>query len=203
MMSQLTEVQIMKRSILAVAVAALCAMPSTSSAQGLGILVGPSYGTVPNSSSASLHANSGFAFGLSAQSGGTLGFGINALYAQRGFTSTDPLAAPGTSQKLSYIDVPVYLRVAIHTPVVVPFALAGPQVSFELNCASNGGPCPSGRQQQTFDGIGAIGVRFPMLAGLSIQGRYIYSLQSLKYGVVGNQSNYNQRSFMLLAGIGF
>jgi len=190
----------MKRSILAVAAAALCAMPSTSSAQGLGILVGPSYGTVPNSSSASLHANSGFAFGLSAQSGGSLGFGINALYAQRGFTSTDPLVS---SQKLSYIDVPVYLRFAIHTPVVVPFALAGPQVSFELNCDANGANCPSGRPKQTFDGIGAIGVRFPMLAGLSIQGRYIYSLTNLNYGVVGNQNSYNQRSFMLLAGIGF
>jgi hypothetical protein len=201
MMSQLTEVQIMKRTLIAVAAAALCAMPSTSSAQGLGILVGPSYGTVPNSSSGSLHANSGFAFGLSAQSGGTLGFGINALYAQRGFTSTDPLVA--SSQKLSYIDVPVYLRVAIHTAVVVPFALAGPQVSFELNCDASGANCPSGRPKQTFDGIGAIGVRFPMLAGLSIQGRYIYSLTNLNYGVVGNQNSYNQRSFMLLAGIGF
>jgi hypothetical protein len=124
---------------------------------------------------------------------------VNALYAQRGFHSN----LFGNAQTLSYIDVPVYLRVAIPNPTITPFALIGPQVSFEMNCNANGTDCPSGRDKTTFDGIAAIGLKFPMLGGLSIQGRYLYALQNLDYGTVSNQSNYHQRSFMLLLGIGF
>ena len=197
----------MKRSFIALAVAALCAVPMAAQAQqvtegGLGILGGWSYGQVPSGNTSghgSLSGNSGFALGVGAESGGTVGFGINALYAQRGFRSN----LIGNSQQLSYIDLPVYLRVAIQNPVVEPFALIGPQVSFELNCDANGTDCPSGRNKTTFDGIVGFGLRFPMAAGLSVQGRYIYALQNLDYGTVNNQSNYRQRSFMLLLGIGF
>ena len=192
----------MKRSLITLAVAALCSVPIAAQAQGLGVLGGWSYGSVPSGSTSgqgSLSANSGFAFGLGAETGGPIGFGVNALYAQRGFTSS----LPGYSQKLSYIDVPMYLRVAIPNPVMTPFALIGPQASFELNCNASGTDCPSGRNKTTFDGIAALGLKFPMLSGLSVQGRYIYSLSNLDYGTVNNQSNYHQRSFMLLLGVGF
>ncbi|MGH7654251.1 MAG: outer membrane beta-barrel protein [Gemmatimonadaceae bacterium] len=193
----------MKRTLIALAAVALCVVPMAAQAQGgLGILGGWSYGQVPNSNTSghgSLSGNSGFALGIGAESGGPLGFGINALYAQRGFRSN----MIGNSQELSYIDVPVYFRVAIQNPVVTPFALIGPQVAFELHCNANGTDCPSGRDKTTFDGIAAIGVKFPMLSGLSIQGRYLYALKDLNYGTVSNQSNYRQRSFMLLLGIGF
>jgi hypothetical protein len=192
----------MKRSCLAIAVAALCSLPVAARAQGLGILGGLSYGSVPNSNTSgagSLDANSGFAVGVGAETGGMFGFGINALYAQRGYKST----IIGDSRKLSYVDVPLYFRFSIPNPVATPFALAGPQVALELNCDSNGGNCPSGRTKTTVDGVAAIGVKFPMLAGLSVQGRYIYGLQDLNYGTVSNQNNYRQRSFMLLLGLGF
>jgi hypothetical protein len=192
----------MKRSLIVLTAAALCVIPMAARAQGVGILGGWSYGQVPSSNTSghgSLSGNSGFALGIGAESGGPLGFGINALYAQRGFKSN----LIGNAQQLSYIDVPLYIRVAIPNPVVTPFALIGPQVSFEMNCSANGTDCPSGRDKTTFDGIAALGLKFPMLSGLSIQARYLYALQNLDYGTVSNQGNYRQRSFMLLLGIGF
>lgn len=192
----------MKRSLIALAAAALYVVPMAAQGQGLGILGGWSYGQVPSSNTTghgSLSGNSGFALGIGAEGDGPVGFGVNALYAQRGFRSN----LLGNAEQLSYIDVPVYLRVAIQNPVVTPFALIGPQVSFEMNCNANGTDCPSGRNKTTFDGIAAIGVKFPMMSGLSIQARYLYALQNLDYGTVTNQSNYRQRSFMLLLGIGF
>ncbi|MFI5233607.1 MAG: outer membrane beta-barrel protein [Gemmatimonadales bacterium] len=192
----------MKRSLIALTAAALCVVPMAAQAQGLGILGGWSYGQVPSSNTTghgSLSGNSGFALGVGVESDSPVGLGINALYAQRGFRSN----LFGNAQQLSYIDVPVYLKVAIPNPVVTPFALIGPQVSFELHCNANGTDCPSGRNKTTFDGIAALGLKFPMLSGLSIQARYLYALQNLDYGTVSNQSNYRQRSFMLLLGIGF
>lgn len=190
----------MKKRLLAVALLAVCAA-SPARAQ-FGLLGGWAYGAVPgtNATGAGAYtANNGFTLGASLETGGVLGFGINGLYAQRGFTNT----TPGFSQKLSYIDVPAYLKLQIPNPVIVPFAFAGPQVSFELNCDAGGSACPSGRDKTTFDAVAGVGVRFPMIANLSVQGRYIYALKDLNYGTVNNQSNYRQRSFALLLGIGF
>jgi hypothetical protein len=192
----------MKRSFIALAVAALCVVPMAAEAQGFGVLGGWSYGQVPSSNTTghgSLSGNSGFALGVGVESGGPVGFGVNALWAQRGFRST----LIGNSQTLNYIDVPIYLRLALPNPTITPFALIGPQVSFEMNCNANGTDCPSGRSKTTFDGVAALGLRFPSLGGLSIQARYLYALQNLDYGTVSNQSNYRQRSFMLLLGLGF
>lgn len=192
----------MKRSFITLAVAAMCSVPIAGQAQGVGILGGWSYGQVPSSNTTghgSLSGNSGFALGVGAESGGPVGFGVNVLYAQRGFRST----LIGNSEQLSYIDIPLYLKVSVPNPAVTPFALIGPQVSFEMNCDANGQDCPSGRDKTTFDGIAAIGLKFPMLSGLSIQARYLYALQNLDYGTISNQSDYRQRSFMLLLGIGF
>lgn len=192
----------MKRSLFAAALAALCVAPVAARAQGLGIIGGLTYGNVPNTNSSgagTLHSNNGFALGVSAQTGGMFGFGIDGMYAQRGFKSS----IAGNSEQLSYIDVPLYFRFAIPNPTVVPFALAGPQLSFELNCDGDGGSCPSGRPGTTYGGIFAIGVKFPQLARLSVQARYLYGLSDLNYTTVNNQSNYHDRSFMLLFGLGF
>ena len=192
----------MKRSLTAFAVAALCVVPLAAQAQGVGLLGGWSYGQVPSGSTVghgSLSGNNGFALGVGAESGGPLGFGVNVLYAQRGFRSN----LIGNAEQLSYIDIPLYLRVAVQNPVVTPFGLIGPQVSFEMNCDANGTDCPSGRDKTTFNGVVALGLKFPMVSGLSIQARYLYALQNLDYGTVSNQANYRQRSFMLLFGIGF
>jgi hypothetical protein len=191
----------MKKSVIAVALLALCAV-STARAQGFGLLGGWAYGAVPNTNATgagAYTANNGFSAGLSLETGGVFGLGINGLYSQRGFTNT----VAGFSQKLSYIDVPVYVKLQILNPIFVPFAFAGGQASFELNCDAGGTTCPSGRDKTTFDAVAGFGVRFPMIANLSVQGRYIYALKDLNYGTINNQSNYRQRSFALLLGIGF
>jgi hypothetical protein len=191
----------MKKRLLAVALLAVCAA-SPARAQ-FGLLGGWGYGAVPgtNATGAGAYtANDGFTLGVSLESGGVFGLGINGLYSQRGFSNT----SAGFGQKLSYIDVPGYVKLQIVNPVFVPFAFAGPQVSFELNCDAGGGTaCPSGRDKTTVDAVAGVGVKFPMLANLSVQGRYIYALKDLNYGTVNNQSNYRQRSFALLLGIGF
>ncbi len=192
----------MKRSLIAIAIVSICALPVSASSQGLGLIGGLSYGTVPNNNGVlpgTLKANSGFAIGLAAESGGPLGFGINGLYSQRGFTSS----VAGSSQKLSYIDVPIYLKLSLPNPTITPFGFVGPQGSYELNCASDGGSCPSGRAKMTYAGVVGAGVKFGMLGGLSVQGRYVYGLSDLNLTTVGNSGSYKQRSFMLLAGIGF
>jgi hypothetical protein len=192
----------MKRSLFAVALLALCAAPITARAQGLGIIGGLTYGYVPNTNSTgagTLSSHNGFAIGVAAETGGMFGFGIDGLYAQRGFRSS----VAGFSEQLSYIDVPAYFRFAIPNPTIVPFALAGPQLSFEMNCDADGGSCPSGRPNTTYGAIFAVGLKFPQLARLSVQARYLYGLSDLNYNTVNNQSNYHDRSFMLLFGLGF
>jgi len=187
----------MKRSLIVIAFASLCSLPAAANAQGFGILGGLSWGSTPSQGAlpGTLKANSGFAVGLAAESGGVIGFGINGLYAQRGFTSS----VTGSSSKLNYIDVPVYLRLSIPNDMITPFAFVGPQASFELGC--EGGYCPSGRAKVTYAGVIGAGVKFGHI--VSVQGRYVYGLTNLNYGTVSNTNNYQPRSFMLLAGVGF
>jgi opacity protein-like surface antigen len=192
----------MKRSLLVIAFASLCMGPAVADAQGLGVIGGLSYGTAPNANGVlpgELKGNSGFAIGLAAETGGVVGFGINGMYAQRGFSSS----SPGFSQKYSYIDVPIYLKVSLPNSMITPFGFVGPQGSFEMNCDGGGGSCPSGRSKTTFSGVIGAGLKFGMLGGLSVQGRYVYGLTNLNLSTVSNSGNYQPRSFMILAGIGF
>jgi hypothetical protein len=192
----------MTRSILAFA--ALCAVPTFAGAQGggFGIKGGLSYGNVSNSGAlpGSVTQRSGIALGVSLISGGAVGFGIEALYAQRGMTSS----LGSASRQLDYLDIPVYLRVALPLDAVTPFAYAGPQASFELKCGTSSGNCPdSGRPKAAYAGIIGAGVRLGALGGLSLEGRYVYGLTDLKLNTVSTSSSYQTRSFMLLAGISF
>jgi len=186
----------MRRSL--IAITALCALPVLAGAQGggFGIKGGLSFGNVSNSGAlpGSNTQRSGLALGVSAISGGAVGVGIEALYAQRGVTSA----------RLDYLDIPLYLRLALPLDAVTPFAYAGPQASFELKCGTSSGNCPdTGRPKAIYAGVIGAGVRLGALGGLSLEGRYIYGLTDLKLSTVSSTSSYQTRSFMLLAGIGF
>lgn len=190
----------MKRTFLAVV--ALCAAPLVATAQGgMGIKGGWSYGNVSNSGAlpGSNGERTGFAVGVSANSGGGFGLGIEAMYAQRGVTSS---LGPD-SRRLDYIDVPVYLRLSLPSPIA-PFLYAGPQVSYELKCETEIGVCPNtDRPEFTYAGVIGAGLRFGSPSGLSLEGRYIYGLQDLKLSTISTSESYKTRSFMLLLGIGF
>jgi hypothetical protein len=187
---------------LGLALAVLGAAPSIARAQGLEIKGGLSYGSVPNNNGilpGNLSPHTGFVVGLGVSSGGVVGLAADLLYAQRGYTSS----VVGNSQKLSYLDLPVMLRVALPSPGITPFAVVGPQVSFELNCDSDGGSCPSGRNDFTYAGVIGAGAKFGMLGGLSIEARYVYGLSDLKYSTVSNGNSYQSRSFLFMLGLGF
>ena len=194
----------MKRSLAVIGFLLLAGTSAVARAQdgGLGIKGGMSYGNVSNSGAlpGSVTQRSGFALGLSAATGGVVGFGIEGLYAQRGVTSS----VAGDSRHLDYIDVPVYLRLALPAGPISPFAYAGPQASYELNCGTDSGNCPdSGRPKITYAGVIGAGVRFGVLSGLSIEGRYVYGLTDLKLSTVSTSTSYQTRSFLVLLGLGF
>ncbi|MFI5311247.1 MAG: porin family protein [Gemmatimonadales bacterium] len=194
----------MKRALLALALLSLQAAPTIARAQegGFGIKGGLSYGNVSSSGAlpGSVTQRSGFALGVGATSGGVLGFGVEGLYAQRGVTSSVGF----DSRRLDYIDVPVYLRLALPTPAISPFAYAGPQASYELHCGTESGNCPdSGRPRMTWSGVIGGGVRLGTAGGISVEGRYVYGLTDLKLSTVSTSNSYKTRSFMLLMGIGF
>ena len=184
--------------------AALGFAPMVLQAQGggFGIKGGLSYGNVSNGGAlpGSVTQRSGFAVGVSAVSGGMLGFGIEALYAQRGVTSS----VAADRWHLDYLDIPVYVRLALPMPSVTPFAYAGPQASFELKCGTGSFNCPdTGRPTASYAGVIGAGVQLGVLHHLSIEGRYIYGLTDLKLGTVTSSSSYQTRSVLLLAGVGF
>ena len=194
----------MSRPLLVVIAAAVtCTLPLSARAQsGFGIKAGLSYGDVSNKGllPGNVSSRSGFAAGVALSLGSPIGLGIEALYAQRGITSS----VAGYSRKLNYVDVPAYLRVSLPTPVISPFAYAGPQASFELQCDSDGAACPnSGRPKTTYSGVIGGGLRLAALHGLSVEARYIYGLTDLKLSTVSTASSYQTRSFLLLAGINF
>jgi hypothetical protein len=193
----------MKRSLLAVAAFSLFFAPAAAKAQagGFGIKGGLSYGTATdNGVDPGATQRSGFAIGVGGVTGGVVGFGLEALYAQRGFTST----VVGDSRKLDYVDVPLYLRISIPVPFISPFVYAGPQGSYELKCGTDNGNCPdSGRPKITYAGVIGGGLRFGVLGGLSVEGRYIYGLSNLNLSTVSTSTSYKARSLLLLLGIGF
>lgn len=167
---------------------------------GFGIKGGLSYGDVSNSGvfPGGAKTRAGVAVGVSFHTPGPVGFGLEALYAQRGI-----IGSSGNSRELDYIDVPAYLRVSGSNDGVQPFGYLGPQLSMELKCDSNGGSCPSGRDKWSYAGVIGAGLRLQQFHGLSLEARYIYGLSDLKLGTVTDSENYQTRSFMLLFGLGF
>ncbi len=190
----------MRRSLIAVALAALCVAAPPAFGQALGVVGGLGYGSTPGTNSVvpgDLRANNGLAVGFSLEGYDTFGLGMNAMISQRGYTSS---VADG-SQRLTYLDVPVYLKLSAPSSNITPFALAGPQASYELNC--DGGECPVGRTRMLYSGVIGAGAKFERLRGVSIQGRYAFGFNNLNYSTATNTANYKPQSFMLLMGIGF
>jgi len=193
---------IMRRLLIAAAMLGFAPFVVSAQQGSFGLKGGLSYGNVSNGGAlpGSVTQRSGYAFGVSAVSGGRIGFGIEALYAQRGVTSS----VAADTRRLDYLDIPVYVRLAVPMTSVMPFAYVGPQASFELKCGTGSFNCPdTGRPAATFAGVVGAGLQFGVLHGLSIEGRYVYGLTDLKLSTVSSATSYQTRSFLLLAGFGF
>ncbi len=170
---------------------------------GVALKGGFSYGNVSNRGvlPGNLRERTGFALGLSFGTGrNMLGFGVEALYAQRGVTNS------GTTdeRRLDYVDVPVFLRALFPTPGVAPYAYAGPQVSFELRCRAGGSACPNtDRPSTSYAAVIGGGARLGATSAITLEGRYIYGLSDLKLSTVTSSESYKTRSFLILAGWAF
>src|SRR5882724_2865665 len=175
-------------------------------AQGeAGLKGGVSFGNISNKGllPGNLDTRTGFAGGLYlGYRVGFIGVGLEGLYARRGAKSDQSFATAQT--RLDYIDVPAYVKVSLPTPLVQPFAYAGPQVSFEMRCHTAGdSDCPaaatSGRKKTDYGAVFGAGVRF---GGLGLEGRYVYGLRDLKLNTVTDTHSYKTRTFLILLSIG-
>jgi hypothetical protein len=193
----------MNRTLACLIVTALGASTMASAQGGIALKGGFSYGNVTNRGvlPGNLQERTGFAAGLSFGTGrNMLGFGFEALYAQRG------VAGSGTTddRKLDYVDVPVFLRALFPSPGIAPFAYAGPQASFELRCRAGGGPCPdTNRPSTSYAAVLGGGARLGAASAVTIEGRYIYGLTDLKLSTVTSSESYKTRSFLILVGWAF
>src|SRR5262245_21943930 len=194
----------MQRTLACVSPAALGATAVLSGQSGIALKGGLSFGNVSNRGllPGNLDTRTGYAVGLSFGAGrNMLGFGFEALYAQRGVVSN---SSPPDERKLDYIDVPAFVRVVFPSPEIAPYAYAGPQVSFEIRCRAGTSACPdSGRPSTTFAAVLGGGVRLGAQSAFSIEGRYIYGLTDLKPTTVTSSESYKTRSFLILAGWAF
>lgn len=191
----------MKHAI-GILVAVTCALAPPAAAQGFAIKGGFSYGNVSNRGllPGSLRERTGFAIGAGIGSNrALLALGIEGLYAQRGVDSD----TPSDERKLDYIDMPIYLRATLPTPIA-PYAYVGPQFSFEVRCRAGSDPCPdTDRPSVSYAAVIGGGVRLGNRGAFSLEGRYVYGLTDLKLSTVTTTESYETRSFMLLAGLGF
>lgn len=171
---------------------------------GFGIKGGVSFGNISNKGvlPGSLKNRTGFAAGVAVGLGGMIGVGAEALYAQRGATSSGTTST--AESRLDYIDIPAYLRLSSPGTGLRVFGYAGPQFSKEVRCKNaSAGDClkNTGRSTTDFAGIIGGGVRFGKSAGFTVEGRYIYGLKDLKINTVTSSDSYKTRSFVILAGI--
>ena len=198
-----------KRSLLGGAALVLGIQGTLLAQSEVGIKAGASFGNISNKGvlPGSLKNRTGLAGGLYfGYRAAVLGFGFEGLYAQRGAESDEATATAET--KLDYIDVPAYLKVTIPTPGVRPFIYAGPQVSYEVKCRTGAGAdcgdySTTGRKRWDYAGIIGAGLRLGgKSVAVSFEGRYVYGLKDLKPTTVTSSESYNNRSFLLLVGIG-
>ncbi len=192
--------------LVAVAGIGLTAQAAAQSRPEVGLKAGMTFGDISNKGvlPGSLDTRNGAAVGFYVGANtGVIGFGAEALYAQRGAKSSQALATAKT--RLDYVDIPVYLKVNLPTPGVRPYLFAGPQFSFEVKCQrGNGTECGSREGESKTDYAGVIGggVRLGGSLGLTLEGRYVYGLKDLKLTTLTDEQSFKNRTFMLLLGVG-
>lgn len=190
----------MKRTLACLIATALGVATVAPAQGGVALKGGLSFGNVSNRGvlPGNLKERTGFAAGLSFGTGrNMLGFGLEALYAQRG------VANSGTpdERRLDYVDVPVFVRALFPMPGIAPFAYAGPQVSFELRCRAGGSACPdTDRPSTSYAAVIGGGARLGAASALTLEGRYVYGLTDLKLSTVTSSESYKTRSFLILVG---
>jgi hypothetical protein len=194
-------------AILASAPVSLAAQAEAASQTVAGVKGGATFGMLSNDEDlpADLDDRTGFAAGIyGGVRVGALLFGIDALYVQRGLKSD--LASNALPTRLDYIDLPLYVELALPIPAVQPYIYIGPQISFEIHCETAGGgdcPDPSIRNKTDFLGVGGLGLRLGSVGGfgVGVEGRYLFGFRDLNVGGVAGTEN-KTRAFLVLVSLG-
>jgi hypothetical protein len=171
---------------------------------GFEVKGGLSFGNVSNRGvlPGELKARNGWAAGVAFHGASPVGFGIEALWAQRGVNNAGLPAGDLNARELDYIDVPAYLRLSVPFNFQ-PFVYAGPQASFEIRCRAGTFACPdTDRPTTSWNAVIGAGLRIAHGAAFSLEGRYVYGLTDLHLSTITSSESYRTRSFLLLLGVG-
>lgn len=196
----------MRRSL--ALLAALALAPAAAYAQGgVGIKAGLTFGNVDQSGvtpgSQTFSGINGFTAGLSLGTAGdrsAVGLRIEALYSRRGI---DAGSNSPDSRRIDFADVPLMLEVKLPVTGLAPYIYGGPQLSYQLRCATGAGGCPESNNALSYAAVVGAGLRLGGNSAFTIEGRYMYGLSDFTWTTVSNSESYRTRQFLILAGIGF
>ena len=153
------------------------AAPATAPAQTtIGIKGGLSFATLSNKSP-DWNSRTGFAVGLAIDMrASVIGLQPEVLYVQKGVTFNGAPSASSDAPQLSYIEVPLLVKVTLPTGPVQPMFYAGPSVMFRLTCSFAGFDCNDVTKSTDYGAILGGGLRFGGDHGISVEGRYTWGL---------------------------
>jgi hypothetical protein len=174
--------------------------PTTPALAQLGVKAGLSFATLSESSTSPDFRNqTGFAAGVSLglPLGGVFVLQPEALYAEKGAKG----ATSSNDLKVAYLDVPLLLRLTIPTPGLAPFAVGGPQASFQLRCELGQSDCDQDFAGTDYGVAVGAGVRIGGGLGFTVEARYTQGLKDINRVSQGFDSK--TRTFFILAGLSF
>ena len=192
------------RTISSIAISAFIGMtvPAVGHAQAsFGVKGGLSFATLSNKAP-DWKSRTGFAAGLVLDPGSSLiGIQPEVLYVQKGVEFDGSPSASSDAPQLSYIEVPVLVKITLPGPGVHLMAYAGPSMSFRLACSYDGVDCKDAVKSVDYGAVLGGGLRFGGTHGLTVEGRYIWGLNDVKNLSAG--VNQQTRTFLVLAGVAF
>ena len=174
--------------------------PAIASAQlALGIKAGASFATLQNKLP-DWDSRTGFAAGVAFEFGaGAIGLQPEALYVQKGVNFNGSPSASSHVPRLSYVEVPILLKLMVPEGPVRPMAYAGPSISFRTSCSFDGFDCTSYTSKTDYGVVLGAGLRFGGDQGFTLEGRYEWGLKDVNDPGAGVEQR--TRTFLLLAGI--
>lgn len=192
----------MKRSSwtpLRLAAVLLFLAPLAARAQAsVGVKGGLSFATLDNKLP-DWSSRTGFAAGLSFDfQSGAIGLQPEALYVQKGVGFDGTPSASSHVPRLSFIEVPVLLKLMLPEGQVRPMVYAGPSVSFRVSCSYQGFDCTPYTSKTDYGVVLGGGVRFGGTQGFTVEGRYEWGLKDINDPGAGVQQR--TRTFLLLIG---
>lgn len=128
-----------------------------------------------------------------------IGLQPEVLYVQKGVDFEGTPSASSDAPHISYIEVPVLVKVTIPTPAIEPMFYAGPSVMFRLQCRVNDTDCGDQTKSTDYGAVLGAGLRFGGARGFTVEGRYTWGLRDIHDPDAGVKNN--TRTFLLLAGV--